>query len=777
MPQLAPYGAWVSPLSAADAARACGRPDWVGWVGDEIWWTEPRPSGGGRVTLVRHRPQAGTGEVIGPPWNVRSRIIEYGGRPWAAAPGRGGAASGPLLVFVNWSDQRLYRYEPDNAQAGPQPLSPVPECPSGMRFADFFIHPDRDEIWGVRETLTGPSPTDIRRDIVAVPLDGSAAADRERIRVLAVGQQFLASLRLSPEGARLAWIGWDHPSMPWDKTTLWVAEVSDGSVGRPWPVAGGPGACENGEAIVQAEWLSTQSVAYISDASGWWNLYRADVSGGGKASELAGSRPVGICPRDEEFGDAIWQLGRQWFVPLAGGAVPGGAVPGGGVAAIHGRDATRLSVLDPWEAGEPVWGDTALPGTVLAGGDDPPSPPREGTSRGAALASEDDASRSPRPPQRATDPHGPDPDGPTPPAVPAWGDDPPTPPGRPGEDGTRRAGATPRTLSTPYTEWAPCLAVRGTQVAAVAASPYRPYEVILADTETGVVTTVAPAPADGVDPAFLPLPRARTFRGPEDREVHATVYPPRNPGFAGPAGEPPPYVVFVHGGPTSRCLAVYDLEIAYFTSRGIGVVEVDYGGSTGHGRAYRDRLKENWGVVDVDDCAAVAMALAAEGTADERRLAIRGGSAGGWTTAVSLIRASVYQGGIIYYPILDLAGWRTGETHDFESQYLDSLVGPWPQASDVYHERSPVNHADKLSVPFLLLQGLEDAVCPPAQCERFLGRVTGRGMQHAYLAFEGEQHGFRKAETIAAALEAELSFLGQVLGFEPVGVPVIELAT
>jgi dipeptidyl aminopeptidase/acylaminoacyl peptidase len=222
---------------------------------------------------------------------------------------------------------------------------------------------------------------------------------------------------------------------------------------------------------------------------------------------------------------------------------------------------------------------------------------------------------------------------------------------------------------------------------------------------------------------------------------------------------------------------VYDLEISYFTSRGIGVVEVHYGGSTGHGRAYRERLVHNWGVVDPADCAEVASALAAEGNADAARLAIRGGSAGGWTTACSLTSDSIYQGGIIYYPILDLAGWRTGETHDFESQYLESLIGPWPEASQVYHDRSPVNRADKLKVPFLLLQGLEDVICPPLQCERFLERLAGRGIPHAYLTFEGEQHGFRRAQTIVAALEAELSFLGRILGFEPRDVPRLPLVT
>ncbi|MCG3044148.1 S9 family peptidase, partial [Streptomyces sp. S1A] len=257
-------------------------------------------------------------------------------------------------------------------------------------------------------------------------------------------------------------------------------------------------------------------------------------------------------------------------------------------------------------------------------------------------------------------------------------------------------------------------------------------------------------------------------------------YPPRHPAAAAPEGELPPYVVWAHGGPTGRAPLVLDLEIAYFTSRGIGVVEVNYGGSAGYGRAYRDRLRESWGVVDVEDCAAVARALAAEGTADPARLAIRGGSAGGWTTAVSLtspLTEGLYACGTISYPILDLAGWAAGETHDFESQYLVSLVGRAEEHPERYRDRSPVHHADRVTAPFLLLQGLDDVICPPAQCDRFLAEVAGRGVPHAYLAFEGESHGFRRAQTIVRAVEAELSLYAQVLGFDRPDVPRLELTT
>lgn len=296
------------------------------------------------------------------------------------------------------------------------------------------------------------------------------------------------------------------------------------------------------------------------------------------------------------------------------------------------------------------------------------------------------------------------------------------------------------------------------------------------DTCTGRARVVGAAHVDAVDPAYYPEPQIRTFAGPEGRDIHAHIYPPHSPTHAAPDDELPPYVVWAHGGPTGHSPLVLDLEIAYFTSRGIGVAEVNYGGSTGYGREYRNRLREQWGVVDVEDCAAVALALAAEGTADRDRLAIRGGSAGGWTTAASLTGTDVYACGTILYPILDLTAWGSGETHDFESQYLESLVGPLAEVPARYAERSPAEHAERLTAPFLLLQGLDDVICPPAQCERFLARLDGRRVPHAYIAFEGEGHGFRRADTMIRVLESELSLYAQVFGLHPAGIPTLELS-
>ncbi|MGP4011885.1 dipeptidyl-peptidase 5 [Streptomyces sp. 4N124] len=633
------FGSWPSPIDAALAAAHDGHPEYVGFVGDEAWWTEPRPTEGGRRTLVRRRTDGTEESMLPAPWNVRSRVIEYGGQPWAGV-------AGPLVVFVNFADQRLYRYEPGTE---PRPLTPA-----GPRWAEPQLRLDVGEVWGVMEEFTGDAPTDVRRVLAAVPLDGSAAENRDAVRELTDDRhRFVTGPRISPDGRRAAWLAWDHPRMPWDGTELVVAEV-DGVFCAARTVAGGPG-----ESIAQVDWAPDGSLLYASDRSGWWNLYRD-------------GRP--LCPREEEFGGPLWKLGHRWFAPLDSGLI----------AVVHGRGATALGILDP-ETGEVV-----------------------------------DA-----------------------------------------------AG--------PWTEFAPTLAAHGNRIVAVGASPRTAYEVVELDARTGRARVIGAAHKDSVDPAYYPEPHIRTFTGPAGREIHAHIYPPHHPACVAPGDELPPYVVWAHGGPTSRAPLVLDLAIAYFTSRGIGVAEVNYGGSTGYGRAYRDRLREQWGVVDVEDCAAVALALADEGTADRARLAVRGGSAGGWTAAASLATTDVYACGTIIYPILDLTGWGSGETHDFESQYLESLVGPLAEVPARYVERSPAEHADRITAPFLLLQGLDDVICPPAQCERFLARMEGRRVPHAYIAFEGEGHGFRRADTMIRALEAELSLYAQAFGLHPSGIDTLEL--
>ncbi|MEW2416006.1 prolyl oligopeptidase family serine peptidase [Streptomyces sp. NPDC046866] len=658
-----PYGSWPSPVDAALAASLDGRPEYLGTIGSDVWWTEPRPAEGGRRTLVR-RPAAGgpAVSVLPAPWNVRSAFTEYGGMPWAGAERPGG---GPLVVFAHHGDQRLYAYEPDapggTGGSAPRPLTPLSPVGGGLRWADPVVR--GDEVWCVLEEFTGPAPTDVRRVLAAVPLDGSAAGDRSRVRELTDDRyRFATGPRLSPDGRYAAWLVWDHPRMPWDGTEVRLAEVrADGTLAAARTLVGGPE-----EAVAQVEWMPDGTLLAVSDRSGWWNPYRVDPHTG---------EAVNLCPRQEEFGGPLWKPGLRWLAPL----------PDGLVAVLHGRGSPVLGVLDP----------------------------RTGDLVDAA---------------------------------------------------------------GPWTAWQPALAVHGSLVYGVAAGPRSAYEVVELDTGSGHARVAGAAGAGPVDPAYYPEPQTRTFSGPGGREIHAHVYPPRHPARRAPAGELPPYAVWAHGGPTEHVSPVLDLHIAYFTSRGIGVVEVNYGGSTGYGRAYRERLRGQWGVVDVEDCAAVAGALAAEGTADPERIAIRGGSAGGWTAAASLAATSLYACAAIRYPVLDLRGFAE-ETHDLESRYVEGLAGPPQTLAARCRERSPVARADRITAPFLLLQGLDDAVCPPAQAERLRAALRGRGVPYAYVAFEGEGHGFRRADTMVRALEAELSLYAQVFGFDRPDVPPLHLET
>ncbi|MCJ7725380.1 MAG: prolyl oligopeptidase family serine peptidase [Acidimicrobiia bacterium] len=327
---------------------------------------------------------------------------------------------------------------------------------------------------------------------------------------------------------------------------------------------------------------------------------------------------------------------------------------------------------------------------------------------------------------------------------------------------------------TPPGTWLPAwMAVAGDSAVMVAGAADRFPEVVRVSAATGLTETLAPAPDSGVDTAYLSIPETITFDTP-DGPAYAHHYPPRNPDYRAPKGETPPLLVFSHGGPTGAARTSLDLAVQYWTSRGIAVVDVDYGGSSGYGRDYWERLEGTWGIVDVRDCALAAQHLVAEGKADGARLAIRGGSAGGYTTLAVLAFRDDFAAGASHYGVADL-GLMTEHTHKFESRYLDWLVGPYPEMRAVYEERSPINHADQMTCPIILFQGLDDRVVPPEQAIVMADALRAGGIPVAHIEYEGEGHGFRKAENQIRTLEAELSFYGQVLGFEPAGVPKVPI--
>lgn len=633
-----PYGSWPSPFSASSVAAASPRTDGARFVGDDIWWGQTMPSEGGRTTVLRRRPDGSVDDLLPAPLSARSRVHEYGGGAWTAADGE--------LVFSEKSDQRVWVLTPGGR---PRPLTP--EDPSA-RFAGL--------VWGggmllaVRERHEGAAvPT---RDIVRIPLDGSAADDADRLVSVAGGTDFVAQPAISPDGARLAWVAWNHPDMPWDRTQLRVAQIVDGRASEPRTVNA------RGSAALQPVWTGPREVTYADDPTGRWNLWRVD----GDAA------PAPVAPADADTGGALWVLGTRWF----------GALDDGRLIAVRTDGADELVIVD----GDRV---APLPVPIVAG------------------AAVEDVS-------------------------------------------TTRALVSGATASGGSGLWL----------------------VDTSDADAPIVERIAGG-ANGPGPEWFPVAQAVTAPGPHG-PVHAFAYPPTNPEVTTPTDEKPPYLVLVHGGPTSHVGPAASAKVAYFTSRGIGVLDVNYGGSTGYGRPYRERLRGQWGVVDVDDVAAAATALSDDGLADPSRIAIEGGSAGGWTVLSALVRTDVFAAGISRYGVGD-ARALAADTHDFEARYLDGLIGPLPEAEPVYIERSPLTSADRFRVPMLILQGSEDAVVPPAQAEAIRDALVARGVPHAYVLYEGEGHGFRSAETIVHALESELAFLGAAFGFDTPDVPEITL--
>jgi dipeptidyl aminopeptidase/acylaminoacyl peptidase len=640
MTTIAPYGSWRSPITAASLVEQAVRLGQVAVCAatGAVFWNEGRPSEGGRQVIVRDGV-----DVLPEGFGARTLVHEYGGLSYAVAP------DGSWLVFSNLADQRLYRVELDGAGSSvsaPVALTAEPPVPMATRFADPVVSPDGAWVVCVRERHHGSSALDVSNDVVAVP----AAGGGEPV-VLAEGHDFFAAPRLSPDGASLCWLSWDHPNMPWDGTELWVAPFADGRlVGEPGLVAGGPT-----ESVSQPRWSPDGALHFVSDRTGWWNLHRE-------------GRRDPLVAREAEFTGPDWVFGQSSYGFLDDGRI---------VAAWSEKNLDRLSIF--------------------------------------------------------------------------------------GLDGSDEVGEV--VVETGLTSIG-SLHVLGDAVVAIGGSATSSPAVVRIALPGGAVEVVKRGRAGTVDPGYVSVPEAIEFPTTGGATAHAFYYPPTNADFAGGDGELPPLIVMSHGGPTSATTSVLDLGQQYWTSRGFAVVDVNYGGSTGYGREYRDRLQGAWGIVDVDDCVAAAEWLASEGRVDGARMVIRGGSAGGYTTLAALAFRDVFAGGASHYGVAD-AEALAKDTHKFESRYLDGLIGPYPSARDVYVERSPIHHTDSLDKPMILFQGLEDKVVPPEQAEMMAEALRAKGVPFAYVPFEGEQHGFRQAPNIIRAAEAELWFYGRVLGFSP----------
>jgi dipeptidyl aminopeptidase/acylaminoacyl peptidase len=622
-----PYGSWPTPITAALVVEATVRLGGAVADGSDVWWSEGRPAEGGRTVIVRRRPDGSCEDVLAPPWNARTAVHEYGGGAWLVRDG--------VLWFSEWSDQRLYRVAPSQV---PQPVTPPPIVARGDRYADGDLSPDGAWLACVRERHHGDG-TEAANEIVSLAAGGGEPD------VIVAGPDFVASPRWSHDGQALCWIEWDHPNMPWDSTRLLVRRD-----GADVVVAG-----QTGDSVLQPVWEPDGSLLFLSDRTGWWNLYRWN----GRDVET-------VIEIDGEIGEPQWVFGGRRFARAEDGRI----------------------VFGYW---------------------------RDGVDHLAVRA----------------------PDG----AI--------------------------ETLDLPYTEYAG-VSVDGDRIGCIAASPAAEaavVEITLDGTAVSGVDVLRPPRQLDLEAAFAPAPEAIDFPTSGGQRSHALFYAPAHPTAAGPPGEAPPLLVTVHGGPTSAARPTLQLDIRFWTSRGIGVVDVNYRGSTGYGRTYRRALNGEWGVLDVDDCEAAARHLAESGRADPNRLLIEGGSAGGFTTLACLAFRDTFAAGCSCYGVADLEALAR-DTHKFESRYLDTLVGPYPARRDLYEARSPIHHLDGFDRPLIVEQGLEDQIVPPSQSEMIVDALRRKGVPVAYLTFPGEQHGFRKAETIVAALQAELSFFAQMCGFE-----------
>jgi dipeptidyl aminopeptidase/acylaminoacyl peptidase len=619
-------------------------------AGGRTFWLEQRPQEQGRTTLlVREEPLQGEEgddpiELTPGPSNLRSRVHDYGGGVYAV--------EGNTVVFVEDGDRCLWRLD---LPAGPlrealppqrpQRLTAADAAGTSRAFADGLIDRGRRRWLGVMEQQG-------RDQLVAVSLEGGEP------EVIHTAADFCGYAALSPGGSHLAWVEWQQPFMPWQRSQLWLGAFdAEGRLTQKRCLAGSDQASPVAVSVFQPLWAGSDLVV-ANDRSGWWNLERL------AGAESPASLEVDLASAPDE-GAAAWQP----LLPMEAEFAMPQWVYGMATTAWDGAQLLAAACRQGcWELGR-----VSLEG----------------------------------PPQ--------------------W-----------------------QPLGLPFNDLA-ALRAEGGRLVAIAGSPTAGQGLLELDTRSGDWSHTLPAPCP-LSAAAISVPEPLWFEGHGELPTHAWYTPP-----AGGGQPQAPLLLRAHGGPTGMAGTALDLGVQFWTSRGWGVVDVNYGGSTGFGRAYRERLDGGWGVVDVDDCVAAARAVVASGRASEGRIAIEGGSAGGFTVLAALCDSDVFRAGACRYAVADL-GALARDTHRFEARYLDGLVGPWPAAQQLYEARSPLAHADRIRCPVIFFQGLEDSVVSPQQTERMALALAGNGVPVEVHLFPGEGHGFRAGEVRIQVLEATEAF-------------------
>ncbi|UCD79564.1 MAG: S9 family peptidase [Desulfobacterales bacterium] len=632
--KIAPYGSWQSPITSDLIVSETVRLSDIVLDGRDIYWVEMRPSEGGRYVIVRGTPDGQITDITPSEFNVRTRVHEYGGRSFAV--------DGTHVYFSNYADQHIYCQTPDS--------DPVPVASgTGLRFADIIVDRRRRSLICVCEDHSNPQ-TDPENKLIRLGLKNGGEPGSRSLSILASGSDFYSSPSLSRDGSQLAWLQWNHPNMPWDGTELWVGRLAgDGTLQNMEKVAGG-----TDESIFQPRWSPDGTLYFVSDRSGWWNIYRREENQ---------VKPVLLM--EAEFGVPQWLFGMSTYAFESAQHL---------ICAYAQNGSWRLADID--------------------------------------LATDDF-----------------------------------------------------NLIETPYTDIAYLRAAPGRAVF-VGGAATEPTSIVRLDLTNQLLDVLRRSNRVDIDAGFISNPQTVEFPTAREETAHAFFYAPRNKNYQAPAGERAPLVVISHGGPTASAMQSLNLAIQYWTSRGVAVLDVNYGGSTGYGRAYRQRLNGQWGIVDTEDCLNGAGYAVENFGIDQARLIIRGSSAGGYTTLCALVFHDTFRAGASYYGVSDLEALAQ-DTHKFEARYLDKLIGPYPERKDLYVARSPIHHAARLACPIIFFQGLEDEVVPPGQAEMMVAILREKKLPVAYITFEKEQHGFRMAQNIKRALDAELYFYSRIFGFQP----------
>ncbi len=625
--KVAPFGTWTSPVTPAMVATTGGNRSDVKVDGKAVYWVKEQPSEGGRNAIMALDGNKAH-EAIPGTFDARTEVQEYGGGNLVA--------SGGTLYFPNFADQRLYRQNPGMAPVAITPATPA--TPRALRFADCALDHARSRLICIEEDHRGTGLA--KTSLVAIPAGGSGAPTE-----LFEGTDFVAAPRLNPTGDKIAWISWNDPDMPWDHTTLWLADIGqDGKLLHKKAVA-------SGAAIGEPQWSPGGKLYFVSDKTGWWNIYAFN-----------GGDIENVHPMAAEFSEPAWLLNFSSYAILNDHLI---------VASVINNARATLIKIDL---------DTGK--------------------------------------------------------------------------------ATP--IETPFVAFHYLRRLNDHTVVFVGDEAGQSSRLASLDLASGKVATLAGGGALPVPADYISKARDLTFHPEPGVTSHAFYYAPQNPEFKGPEGARPPLIVMAHGGPTGMTSPALSMAVQFWTSRGFAFLDVNYRGSSGFGRAYRDSLKGQWGVADIDDVVKGARYVAAEGLADPHRLIVRGGSAGGYVVLASLAFHNVFAVGASYYGISDLSVLAR-HTHKFEAHYMETLVGPYPARKDLYTARSPIDHLDGFKVPLILFQGLDDKVVPPEQSKAIYKALKNKGLEVEFYTYPGEGHGFRVSTDIVDALDKELNFYDKIL--------------